>query len=163
MTHRHLILRASLIVGLLGALAACGTGAAGAPGATRPGDSAASPSAAASDSPRSTLDLHRSPDPSTSADASVLPAGLLAAIVTDAASRADIPESAVVLTRAERVTWPNGALGCPLPGNAYTEALVPGSWVVVTAGDLTLDYRASDRGGFALCERPGPLGSPSGG
>ena len=34
--------------------------------------------------------------------------------------------SAVVLTRAEQVTWPDGSLGCPEPGRSYSQALIAG-------------------------------------
>lgn len=164
MTYRRLIHHASLVVATLCLVAACAAGASVPPGASGPAaSSSATPPAPTDDSPRSTMDLHRSPDPSSPVDPSVLPAGLLAAIVADAATRANVAESAVVLIRAERVTWPDGALGCPLPGHAYTQALVPGSWVVVRAGDATFDYRAPDRGAFVLCAQPGPLGSASGG
>lgn len=158
------IQRASSIVAALCLVAACGGATSVTPGASGPGaSSTATPPAATADSPRSTMDLHRSPDPSAPVDALVLPAGLLAAIVADAASRTGVTEAAVVLTRAERVTWSDGSLGCPLPGHAYTQALVSGSWVVVRAGDASLDYRATDHGSFVLCEQPGPLGSATGG
>ena len=47
----------------------------------------------------------------------------------------------VVLVSAEQVTWPNGALGCPQPGNSYTQSLVDGMRVVVSAAQQTYDYR----------------------
>jgi hypothetical protein len=67
-----------------------------------------------------------------------IPAGVRRAVVADAAKRFNVPENAVVLIRAERVTWPDGALGCPEPGTMYTQALVPGFRVVAktTAGEL---------------------------
>src|SRR6185503_859508 len=67
-----------------------------------------------------------------------IPIGVRRAVVADAARRFKVPESAVVLTRAEQVTWPNAALGCPEPGTMYTQALVPGFRVVARtyAGDL---------------------------
>ena len=67
-----------------------------------------------------------------------IPIELRRAVVADAAKRFNVAESAVVLTRAEQVTWPNGALGCPEPGTTYTQALVPGFRVVAktTSGEL---------------------------
>ena len=58
---------------------------------------------------------------------------------------------ALVVTRAESVTWNDGALGCPEPGMFYTQALVDGYWIVVEAGDQSLDYRAQGNGYFRLC------------
>lgn len=68
----------------------------------------------------------------------MIPIEVRRAVVADAARRFKVAESAVVLTRAEQVTWPNGALGCPEPGTMYTQALVPGFRVVAktTGGEL---------------------------
>jgi hypothetical protein len=67
-----------------------------------------------------------------------IPVEVRRAVVADAAKRFKVAESAVVLTRAEQVTWPNGALGCPEPGTMYTQALVPGFRVAAKtiAGEL---------------------------
>ena len=34
------------------------------------------------------------------------------------------------LIRDEAVTWSDGSLGCPQPGEYYTQVLVPGYWIV---------------------------------
>lgn len=52
----------------------------------------------------------------------------------DLAERLEIDADAIELDRAEYVTWRNGALGCPEPGSAYTQALVPGYRIVLRAG-----------------------------
>jgi hypothetical protein len=67
-----------------------------------------------------------------------IPIDVRRAVVADAAKRFKVAESAVVLTSAEQVTWPNGALGCPEPGMVYTQALVPGFRLVAktSAGEL---------------------------
>jgi hypothetical protein len=52
---------------------------------------------------------------------------------------------------AEAVTWPDGSLGCPQPGRAYTQALVRGYRIQIVAGDRTLEYHASLRGVPFLC------------
>ena len=72
------------------------------------------------------------------------------AIVADLAARGvtATPE----LVSAEAVTWPSGALGCPKPGRSYTQALVDGMRVVVTAGEATYDYRFGRGPTASLCE-----------
>ncbi len=67
-------------------------------------------------------------------------------------------EAALTLVRAQAVTWSDGSLGCPEPGMSYTQALVEGYWIVLDAGDQTLDYRASASGAFKLC--PDSMGVP---
>jgi hypothetical protein len=63
----------------------------------------------------------------------------------DAAARTGVPLSALVVTSAEAVIWPDGSLGCPMPGMAYTMALVSGHRVVIRAGEVVLDYHAGGR------------------
>ena len=55
-----------------------------------------------------------------------IPREVRRAVVADAAKRFNVAESAVVLTRAEQLTWPDGSLGCPQPGRMYTQMLVAG-------------------------------------
>jgi hypothetical protein len=80
-----------------------------------------------------------------------IPAGLRRAVVADAARRFKVAESAVVLTRAEQVTWPDGSLGCPEPGMMYTQSLVPGFRVVAktVAGELL--YHTDQVGNLRNC------------
>ncbi len=70
----------------------------------------------------------------------------------DAAQRTQLAPEALLLVSAEAVTWRDGSLGCPQPGMGYTQALVPG-WRVRLRGPAgMLDYHASVRGGFLLCQ-----------
>jgi hypothetical protein len=55
------------------------------------------------------------------------------------------------LVRAERVTWRDGSLGCPIEGRAFTQALVPGYRIALRMGEQSWDYHASRRGGLVLC------------
>jgi hypothetical protein len=57
-----------------------------------------------------------------------------------------------VIVRAESVVWNDGSLGCPEPGNMYTEALVNGYWVIIRARGQTYDFRADSRGSFVSAE-----------
>jgi hypothetical protein len=82
---------------------------------------------------------------------SEMPRDVRRAVVADAARRFQLPESAVVLARAERVTWSDGALGCPQPGMAYTQALVPGFRVTATTSAGQLLYHTDTRGSVAHC------------
>ncbi len=90
-----------------------------------------------------------------------VPAALLAEIVADAALRSGVAEADIVVVRGESVTWSDGSLGCPQPGMNYTQALVPGYWVVLDADGTDYDYRASARGFFTLCEGGGSTPLPS--
>ena len=73
------------------------------------------------------------------------------AVVADAAKRFKVAESAVVLTRAEQLNWPDGSLGCPEPGQVYTRVLVPGFRVVAktVAGEML--YHTDSHGTARNC------------
>ena len=57
-------------------------------------------------------------------------------------------------TTGEPLTWSDGSLGCARPGQAYTQALVPGYQVVLEVEGRQYDYRATERGYYVLCELP---------
>ena len=78
-----------------------------------------------------------------------VPEAMIQAALADAARRA--PGQALSLVKAECVTWRDGSLGCPMPGRAYTMALVPGVRIRVRAGAEVMDYHAGERGMPFLC------------
>lgn len=77
---------------------------------------------------------------------------LVASIKQDLIGRTGAAESDINVVRSEEVIWNDGSLGCPVPGEMYTQALVNGFWVVLEHGGTEYDYRANDRGFFRLCE-----------
>jgi len=80
------------------------------------------------------------------------PAEVLQRVLDAARAHLGLPADAPVsVLRAEAVTWPDGALGCPQPGMAYTQAEVEGYWIVVDAVGQVLDFRVSDTGYPWLC------------
>ena len=96
-----------------------------------------------------------SPQPSPEASAAQMaPDDLVTTLTADAAERAGVDPAEVEVRSSERVTWPDGGLGCPEPGQSYTQALVDGYRVILVAGETTYDYRAPDSGAFVLCEQP---------
>ncbi|HWH37460.1 MAG TPA: hypothetical protein VNT28_06765 [Candidatus Limnocylindrales bacterium] len=83
--------------------------------------------------------------------AGVVPQDLFAEMVEQAAAVAGVSIAEVSVDRAQAVTWSDGSLGCPEPGQMYTQALVDGYWVVLRAGGQEYDFRASQRGEVKLC------------
>jgi hypothetical protein len=94
-------------------------------------------------------------------DIATLPRELRRAVVEDAAKRLGVAASAVVLGGAERVTWNDGALGCPQPGQMYTQATVEGYRLVAqTASDPSrIVYHTDSKGYVVACNpsRSAPL------
>ncbi|HSK34066.1 MAG TPA: hypothetical protein VK903_11320 [Propionicimonas sp.] len=75
-----------------------------------------------------------------------------AAIISDLTTRG-VPTDSVALVSARSVTWNDGALGCPKPGQSYTQAQVPGMQVVVKVGAVSYDYRFGRSDNPILCQR----------
>jgi hypothetical protein len=80
-----------------------------------------------------------------------VPQVILDSILNEAAARAKVSREQLVIVRAERVVWNDGALGCPEPGMMYTQALVNGYWVIIKAGGQTYDFRVGRGGSFIVC------------
>lgn len=76
--------------------------------------------------------------------------------VADLASRLGVEPSAVLVRSHEDVTWRDGSLGCPVPGMMVTQALVPGSRLVLEAAGRTYEYHAAAGGPFRYCPDPAP-------
>jgi hypothetical protein len=91
-----------------------------------------------------------------------VPADLLEEIIADVMQRTGAARSAVRVLQAEQVVWPDGSLGCPQPGQMYTQALVDGYQVVLEQDGERFDYRVAGTGYFFLCESNLNLATPTG-
>jgi hypothetical protein len=79
-----------------------------------------------------------------------LPASIIDPVVAEIARDAGVPIDQVHVISAEAVTFPDGGLGCPVPGMAYPQVQVDGFKVVAEADGTTYDYRGSG-GTFRRC------------
>ncbi len=55
------------------------------------------------------------------------------------------------ISRSEAVRWNDGSLGCPEPGQMYTQSIVDGYRVVIEYRGKYYDYRATVGGFFKRC------------
>lgn len=83
-----------------------------------------------------------------------VPEDLLDKIYVDLEQNVGADRSAFTLVRGEAVQWSDGSLGCPEPGQMYTQAVVGGFHVVIEYAGKQYDYRSSERGYFVLCSDP---------
>ena len=100
--------------------------------------------------------------PAAPSPAAPVPVGVAAAIrqaLAHASQHTGLPADELQIVTAESVTWPDGSLGCPQSGMAYTQALVAGFRVKVRAGDEVLDYHSGRSGTPTLCP-PGRARDP---
>lgn len=74
----------------------------------------------------------------------------------DLAERLGVAVEEVTVLRVTDVTWRDGALGCPQPGMAYTQALTRGQVIELGAQDRTYSYHSAPGREPFLCERPQP-------
>jgi hypothetical protein len=69
----------------------------------------------------------------------------------DLAQRLSVPVDQISVTSVSEVVWPDGSLGCAQPGQAYTQATVPGYQIVLSYQGQAYDYHTDARHAF-LCE-----------
>jgi hypothetical protein len=96
-------------------------------------------------------DLTIPPSMSLPPELGQVPVELFLDAAEQAAAVASVSIDQVSVVRAAAVTWNDGSLGCPEPGQLYTQALVPGYWLVLEAGGRQFDFRADHDGPPRLC------------
>ena len=88
--------------------------------------------------------------------ASEIPAELLDKVLADMQQRFSISRESIRVSRFNAIMWNDGSLGCPQPGQFYTQAFVEGYWMILQADGVAYDYRASKKGYFFLCKQKLP-------
>ena len=101
--------------------------------------------------------------PETSPVVGELPESLLQKLLSDLAEKTGRGVDRYEIVRAEAVVWSDGSLGCPQPGQMYTQALVEGYWVVIQVEGEAFDYRTNGDRSFILCPDGQPLAPPPAG
>lgn len=79
---------------------------------------------------------------------------LIDAAIDDLVATVGVAPGAVEVVLAEPVTWRNGALGCPVPGRDYTQALVDGYRIELTADGDTYWYHGGGDNDPFRCDDP---------
>ncbi len=74
--------------------------------------------------------------------------------VADAAATFGVAAADIEVVLAERVTWSDGSLGCPKPGEMYTQALVDGYRIVLSVDGQEVHYHGAEGDEPFRCERP---------
>jgi hypothetical protein len=152
------IRRSLLLLGLIPALIACSSSATASIGPTE-----AAPSVAPSHGRPSTpvSPPFATVPPTSAAVTGEVPTALMAKATADLAEQTGLDPTTFKTVRSEQAQWPDGSLGCPVPGFLYTQVVTPGYWIVIEAGGKTYDYRATETGDLRLCTQPNPK-PPSG-
>jgi hypothetical protein len=79
-----------------------------------------------------------------------------AAAALDAARQAAITHLGVTpdqlqVSQVEAQQWPDSSLGCPQPGQLYSQIITPGFLVMITSGPHQLEYHTDMRSRVVLC------------
>ncbi|MBX2848206.1 MAG: hypothetical protein KTR16_07800 [Acidiferrobacterales bacterium] len=69
----------------------------------------------------------------------------------DLSHRFNIELDNIELDNMRSITWQSGAVGCPKPGFAYTQALVPGVFMKLSANNKVYRYHAKLNGAPFYC------------
>jgi hypothetical protein len=80
-----------------------------------------------------------------------VPPQVLALLQDDLARRALVKHEAITVVSATEQQWPDGAMGCPQPGQMYPQMIVPGYRVVLQANGERYAYHSDRRGNFIVC------------
>ena len=108
----------------------------------------------AAGSPGASADDERGTDGAAPTAGAGITQAMIDAVVEQAATETGVDIGAIRVVTAEAVTWSDGSLGCPQPGQVYTQALVPGFRVVLEVEGEEMHYHASQSGDFAACADP---------
>ena len=81
------------------------------------------------------------------------------AAVQDLATRLGVEVADIAVGPLEEVTWPDGSIGCPQPGQMYTQALVDGTRLILVVDGTDYDYHAGGGQALTYCAIPSdPVG-----
>jgi hypothetical protein len=107
-----------------------------------------------------TVVVERVPDLDETPVVGEVPQDIMESILEDVLDRsgADIEEVKVI--RGENIIWPDGSMGCGKPGEMYTQAQVPGYWVIMEVDGQAYDFRITESGYFTLCDQSLPSIQP---
>jgi hypothetical protein len=78
-------------------------------------------------------------------------AHLVAIAMVDLAERLNVGTSEIEVVSVESVVWPDGSLGCPLPGMRYTQVQIDGAKIVLAVDGGVYNYHSGANRDPFLC------------
>jgi len=72
----------------------------------------------------------------------------------DLAERLNVSIETIEFLKFEDMIWPDGSLGCPVPGMAYTQVLVEGYRILLQYADQVYAYHGGGSRPPFLCQNP---------
>ena len=84
----------------------------------------------------------------------ILLEAILSLAVSDLSRRLSLEPELIQVLSAEPNVWPDGSLGCPRPGEAYTQQTVAGYQVRLEANGQVYVYHTGNNDEIVLCTEP---------
>ena len=93
------------------------------------------------------------PVPTPQATAPVTPeaAAAVDAAKQDAAAHLGVNPDQLSVAQVDTRDWNDASLGCPQPGQMYSQVITPGFFIVITIGSRQLEYHTDTRAQVKLC------------
>ena len=73
------------------------------------------------------------------------------AALQDAAAHLNVSRDQLQVSQVGSQQWNDASLGCPQPGQLYSQIVTPGFLVMITSGSHQLEYHTDMRGRVTLC------------
>jgi hypothetical protein len=74
------------------------------------------------------------------------------AALTDAANHLILSKDQLRVDKVEPQEWPDSSLGCPQPGELYSQVVTPGYLIIISSSSANqLEYHADTRSRVTLC------------
>lgn len=73
------------------------------------------------------------------------------AALQDAAGHLSVSRDQLQVSQVASQQWNDASLGCPQPGQLYSQIVTPGFLVMITSGSHQLEYHTDTRGRVTLC------------
>lgn len=73
------------------------------------------------------------------------------AALQDAAAHLSVSRDQLKVSQVASQQWNDASLGCPQPGQLYSQIVTPGFVVMITSGSHQLEYHTDTRGRVTLC------------
>lgn len=77
-------------------------------------------------------------------------------VMNDLGARLGTDIDGIKVVSLAALTWPDAALGCPLPGKVYAQGTVPGLRIRLEAAGKEYSYHTDRTGQFVLCGAGNP-------
>src|SRR5438552_6419220 len=75
----------------------------------------------------------------------------VAAALRDAVTHLGVAASDLSVQQVEAREWGDSSLGCPQPGNLYSQIVTPGFLIVINSRGKQLEYHSDTRARVVLC------------